>query len=172
MPANDVGTILDDAELPLEYKTRLKQGYEWHLRDKGVENAMAWRQWAKTAFSINVNFDDKILYDHGFVQWLNGDRTYNGIFNVMIRNVCDALIMMDLAESGGDSFESNMSDGLSTSQMAFVKDNFDFFWIGYHDNNSRIPIILIPPPGRSQEVFHSEAFRKKQAEKRKKMYNF
>jgi hypothetical protein len=30
---------------------------------------------------------------------------------VMFRNGCDALIMMDMAESGVDSFESNMSDG-------------------------------------------------------------
>jgi hypothetical protein len=165
MSADDVGTILDDYDLPLEYKTSLERGYEWHLKDKGVENAMAWKKWVKTAFPINENFDNKILYDHGFVQWINGDSSANGQFNVMYRNVCDALIMMDMAERGGDSFESNMSDGLSASQMAFVKDNFDFFWIGYHDNNSRIPIFLDPPPGRSLEVYHSEAFRKKQAEK-------
>jgi hypothetical protein len=45
---------------------------------------MAWRKWVKTAFLINRELYK--IFDHGFVQWLNGDRTANGIFNVVFRN--------------------------------------------------------------------------------------
>jgi hypothetical protein len=165
-----VGTILGDDDLSEEYTASMERGYNWHVEDKGVKNAMPWSKWAKTSVPISVNFDEKIAHAHGFVQWLNGDRTANGIFNIQFKNLCDALVLMDFAEHGGPSFESNMSDGLSASQMAFVKDNLDFFWFRYHDSNSYIPITLPPPPGRSQEVFDSEAFQQKQSEKEDKYF--
>lgn len=164
-PTDDVGTILHNDDVTQTYKASVERGYKWHVEDKGVENAMSWRKWVKAAFPISLNFDEKIAHHHGVVQWKNGDRTPNGLFNTQFKNLCDALIMMNLAENGGLSFVSNMPDGLSVSQMIFVKDNFDFFWLGYHDTNSYIPVDLSPPPGRSREVFDSEAFQKKQAEK-------
>jgi hypothetical protein len=50
-----------------DYKASMKRGYTWHVEDTGVENAMSWRKWTKTAYPISVDFDEKIKHDHGFV---------------------------------------------------------------------------------------------------------
>lgn len=153
-----------------KYAESLKQGHEWHTQDK-EESAIELKDWVNTAFAIGVDFDEKIKHYHGFVQWVNGDRNDSGFLNIRFRHVCDALVMLR-DKPGTSSFVTNMEDNLTDDQIAFVRDNFDFLWIGYHDIDSKFPIIAMPGTERTNGLFQDETFQKKQAEKLKKLNTF
>lgn len=147
------------------YKECLEKGYEWHKEEKG-EDAMPWNAWVKNVNNINKNIDNKIPFTHGYTYWNNGDRRFNGILNVEYRHVCDVLALLGSLDEEVD--KTDFADGLSQQEIDFVKDNVDFLWVQYHDINSKLPMIMIPPGKHSREIYSKPGFRDKQQAKRDK----